>query len=344
MLQTTELLERQDPVNLRDYLRLARFDHATKHIFIVPGIAIALILRGGSLPDLVAPIVLGFIAAVAIASSNYVINEWLDRGYDAHHPEKSQRAAVQLPLRFGWVMALYAGLLAAGLAIGSLVNETVFVILVVFAVAGIIYNVPPIRTKDRAVVDVLSESINNAIRLALGWAMVDPTTMPPASLVIAFWFGGAFLMNSKRLSEYRDIAAMVGVEKLGLYRRSFRYYTETKLAVANLVYALSCSFFAAVFLIKYRIEYVLMFPFIIALFGTYYALSLRPNSVARKPEHLFKARLLMGLSIASGAAFLILTTVNLPILEWLTEVNYLQVGHAVSPAEPAAVGALAPAS
>lgn len=344
MAQATKIESTPTQVSPWDYLRLARFDHSTKHIFIVPGIAIALILRGGDLQDLIVPVILGFIAAIAIASSNYVINEWLDREFDAYHPEKSQRTAVQLPLQVGWVVALYLALLTAGLLIGSFVNFTFFIILVVFALAGVAYNVPPIRTKDRAIVDVLSESINNAIRLALGWAMVDPTTLPPASLVIAFWFGGAFLMNSKRLSEYRDIVATGGAERLGLYRRSFKYYTERRLSVANLVYALSCGFFAAIFLIKYRIEYVLLFPFIIALFGTYYAIALSPDSVARKPEHLFKSRPLMLLSVASGVAFLILTTVNMPFLEWLTEVNYLEVQDVVPGALDLSAGSLPPPS
>ena len=34
---------------------------------------------------------------------------------------------------------------------------------------GCLYNIPPIRTKDHAYVDVLSESINNPIRFLVGW-------------------------------------------------------------------------------------------------------------------------------------------------------------------------------
>ncbi len=37
---------------------------------------------------------------------------------------------------------------------------------------GVLYNVKPFRTKDIAYLDVLSESINNAIRLLLGWFFV----------------------------------------------------------------------------------------------------------------------------------------------------------------------------
>jgi hypothetical protein len=36
---------------------------------------------------------------------------------------------------------------------------------------GIFYNVRPMRTKDRAYLDVISESINNPLRLMIGWAI-----------------------------------------------------------------------------------------------------------------------------------------------------------------------------
>jgi hypothetical protein len=36
-------------------------------------------------------------------------------------------------------------------------------------------------------------------------AMVDPTTLPPSSVILLFWAGGAFLMSAKRLSEFREI-------------------------------------------------------------------------------------------------------------------------------------------
>ena len=51
---------------------------------------------------------------------------------------------------------------------------------------GLIYNVPPIRSKERPYLDVLSESINNPIRLLLGWFVVTERELPPASLVVIY--------------------------------------------------------------------------------------------------------------------------------------------------------------
>lgn len=319
------------PATLRDYVRIARFEHMTKHVFIVPGVILAILLRPeafASIGELLVPVLAGFASAVFVASANYVINEYLDREFDQFHPEKSQRAAVQRELSGKLVVIQYVILLTLGLVLATLVNSSFTVAAGLLALSGVLYNVNPVRTKDRVYLDVLSESLNNPIRLLMGWAMVDATSIPPSSLFLGFWMGGAFLMNSKRLAEYRDIVASDGKEVLGSYRRSFRYYTESSLSVANLVYALSCAFLMAVFLIKYRVEYVVVFPCLVSLFGVYYALALGKDSVARKPESLFRSPLLMITATLTCVLFLVSSFVDIPSLEQLTKQTFIVVSDA----------------
>lgn len=313
------------PASWRDYVALARPDHWIKHIFIVPGIILAWRLHENSGRPLTLPVLLGFTSAALVASANYVLNEWLDAAFDAHHPTKSQRPAVTRQLSGRIVLAEYLGLAAVGLALGRLVSPLFALTAGLFLLAALAYNVSPLRTKDRAHLDVVSESLNNPLRLTLGWAMVGTRTLPPGSLLAAYWMGGAFLMAVKRLAEYRTAVAEGGLDSLHLYRRSFRTYSESSLLVASLVYAQLSGFFLAVFLIKYRIEYLLSLPFVAALFGVYLAVGLRERSAAQAPERLFRERGLWVVMALLIASLVVLTWVDLPVLDRLTSPHYIEI-------------------
>ena len=227
---------------------------------------------------------------MCVSSANYVINEWLDRDFDRFHPTKSRRASVQRELRGDIVVLEWAAFIVAALACAVLDSRTMYFIATVFVLQGILYNVAPLRTKDVPFLDVISESINNPLRLVIGWVMIDPTTLPPGSLILMYWSGGAFLMAAKRLSEFREIGAACGKELLARYRASFAFYSEISLTISCFVYALLAVFFLAVFLIKYRIEYLLTVPVVIALFAYYMIMAMTPGSAAQKPEKLFRER------------------------------------------------------
>lgn len=310
---------------LADYVAIARLDHVTKHILIVPGAVFAYLLRGIHTDMLASSIVLGLATAVCIASANYVINEFLDREFDKFHPTKSQRSAVRKDLKAGFVFLEWAILIVAGLAFATAGGHLMLLAAIIFGLQGIFYNVPPLRTKDKPYLDVISESINNPVRLMIGWAMVDPTTLPPSSIILLYWTGGAFLMTAKRLSEYREITASHGHELLTRYRASFAGYSEIKLTVCCFAYALASTFVLAVFLMKYRIEYLLTVPVVILLFGWYLGLSMRPGSSAQKPEKLFRERGLMVLVAVLGVLFLLLTFVDIPLLEPLAGQRYISI-------------------
>jgi 4-hydroxybenzoate polyprenyltransferase len=131
---------------------------------------------------------------------------------------------------------------------------------------GILYNVRPIRSKELPYIDVLSESINNAIRFLIGWFAATSLFIPPVSIVLGYWMGGAFLMATKRFSEYRAIGDKT---KASLYRKSFKYYDEKSLIISAVFYSLLSVFFCGIFLIKYCIELIIAIPFLCGLFCLY---------------------------------------------------------------------------
>ena len=83
------------------------------------------------------------------------------------------------------------------------------------------------------------------------------------------------------------------------------------------------SFFISVFLLKYRIDNVVLMPIITVLFSYYLVLSLRPGSSAQKPEKLFKERGLIILVIVLLPLFSVTTFVDIPSLEQLTKQRYI---------------------
>ena len=308
---------------LSDHIAMMRLGHATKHVFILPGIVLAVLLRGGAARLTLWPVAAGGLTAILIASANYVINEWLDRESDSHHPRKSSRPAVRRRMNGGAVWLQWALLALAGLAAAASASRMMLAIALAFAAQGVIYNVPPLRSKDYPYLDVVTESVNNPLRLMLGWAMVDPTTLPPSSLILGYWFGGAFLMGAKRLSEYREIVAAHGKTLLVRYRKSFARYDEISLTASCFVYALFSTMCLAIFFIKYRVEYILVLPAIAILFGKYLAMSLRPASIAQKPERLFGEPGLMLIVAVVVAMFAFCTVVRIPALAPLTSQRFI---------------------
>ena len=152
---------------------MARLDHMTKHVFIVPGLVLAYVLREPAINNAwLWTIPLGFLSAILIASANYIINEWLDREFDAFHPDKSNRPAVNVKLSESIVYAFYGIVSLLGLAVAWAAGPLFFLVSCLFWASGVVYNVEPMRSKDKPYLDVLSESLNNPIRMMLGLSLI----------------------------------------------------------------------------------------------------------------------------------------------------------------------------
>lgn len=294
------------------YLAIARPDYWIKNVFMLLGALLATFYH----PELFAfPLVLsllvGLTATCLIASSNYILNEILDAARDAHHPVKRFRpiptGLVRIPLAY--IEYLFLG--ALGLSLAYWVGTSFFASGVILLVMGLAYNVPPIRTKELPYLDVLSEALNNPIRLMLGWFAISSREIPPITLLLAFWLAGAFFMAAKRLSEFRSIG---NVRVAASYRSSFRYYDETRLLVSIFFYATSAALMIGIFIIRYKLELILTTPLFAAFFSYYLHIALKPGSAAQSPEHLYKERGLVLYLLFCVIISLFLLFSNIPVL------------------------------
>ena len=302
-----------------DYVSLARPDHWVKNLFMFPGLALAMAFADQnslsiSLGHLMVAILTTLSSLCLASSANYTINEWLDRDFDRYHPEKSLRPSVVKNLSSKIVYLQYLVLLTSSLFLAISVSGTVFLLIALLLFMGILYNIRPFRLKDRFYLDVISESVNNPIRVALGWYIAIRDVLFPASAFIAFWAAGIFLMSLKR---YTEITSLGESSSLAKYRKSFESWTPSSLLKFSLVGAVTSTTFLGILLAGYKIEYILLFPSIAFLFQYYFGLALTLKKEVSAPEDLWRNNALNFQILGLMVLAIVLSFIELPVLREL---------------------------
>lgn len=293
----------------RAHIRIARIDHWVKNVFVLPGIVFALTLYHLPLTwDFVGNMVIGLLAVGLIASSNYVINEICDAPFDRFHPLKRNRpvpsGAVIIPLAYAeWLL-----LGIAGLVLSWQISRWFGWNMLVLLIMGCAYNLQPLRTKDIPYFDVLTEAINNPIRLLAGWLIVS-STVPPISLLLSYWLVGCYFMALKRYAEYRHLKKDGSLSR---YRASLAFFTPELLLCSAVFYASSAMLFFGAFLMRYRVELVLSFPFIAAVMAIYFLLACKRDSPAEHPEKLYREWKLMLGVVSCTVVMTVCLVVDMP--------------------------------
>jgi len=295
-------------------LALCRFDHWVKNLFVLPGIVLGAYFTHEELRFHI--ILLGLFAVGLVASSNYVINEVLDAPQDRHHPTKRHRpipsGLASVPIAYlQWLI-----LAIAGIGLAFWINQPFGWTLATLWVMGLIYNVPPVRAKELVWLDVLTESVNNPLRLAAGWYLATESGLPPVVLLMSYWMLGSFFMSLKRFAELREIGDPAVA---AAYRRSFRHYTTENLLLASEVYGFSAVLLFGAFAAERRPELLLGYPSVALLMSLYMRLSFKPNSAVAAPENLWRQWKMMVAVLTTAVLMLILLLVDWPWFERFLE-------------------------
>jgi 4-hydroxybenzoate polyprenyltransferase len=297
-----------------EYIKICRPDHWLKNIFILFGhvVAITLVLDFQIEWRHISLAILSLIPACLIASANYILNEILDAPFDAMHPTKKHRGIPAGKVKVSILWWIKAGLIVSAFLLAWLFgfNWAYQAALALLLISGIVYNVKPLRLKDRAFMDVIAESFNNPIRLWLGYyALAAPNFVPPISIVLAWWFFGALLMTGKRYSEFRFIA---DAELSGRYRRSFQVYTEKSLILAMITYANLFCFCTGVAMAVYpRLnDLVFVFPLIVLAVVAYFQHAMKEETARLEPEQLLQNPWVVVSTLATGGLTLWLLWAN----------------------------------
>jgi len=298
---------------LLPFIRIARPDNWFKNVFMVAGVVLAYFFQfnfartpAGGGPG---SFIIALVSLCLVASGNYVINGILDAPTDRHHPVKKFRPIPSGEVSLAVAYAEWILLIALGLLLALLLNQAFFWTSVALFIMGLVYNVPPLRSKEYPYVDVLTESVNNPIRLLLGWFIVLPHELPPLSLVMVFWMMGAFFMASKRLAEYRTIGSP---EVARAYRSSFRHYNEHRLLLSMFFYASFAALMLGIFITHYRVELILMVPLLAGFLTYYLSVTLKMDSTAQNPEKLYREKGLMWYLLLCMAVFVFLMFMDIP--------------------------------
>jgi 4-hydroxybenzoate polyprenyltransferase len=264
--------------------------------------------------SLLTHIVIGLVSICLVASSNYVINEIMDAPFDRHHPTKCERPVPSGKVNIQLAYAQWIVLMTVGVALGLTISIPFTLTLLVLWLMGCIYNIPPVRSKDLPYIDVLSEAVNNPLRMLAGWFIVDTTTVAPASLTLSYWMVGCYFMAIKRFAEYRNIGSP---DQAAAYRKSFAFYTEQRLLVSIMFYSSAAMLFLGAFIMRYRLELIATFPLVALILAIYLSLAFKADSPVQQPERLYREPVLMVAIIVCAVLMSVLLFIDIPILHWI---------------------------
>jgi 4-hydroxybenzoate polyprenyltransferase len=145
-----------------------------------------------------------------------------------------------------------------------------------------------------------------------GWFIAGGQSVAPGSLLLSYWMIGCYFMGMKRYAEFRDIGDQ---GRAAAYRKSFAFYTEERLLVSVMFYGSASMLFLGAFIMRYRLELILVVPLVSLVMAIYLSLAFKKDSAVQRPEGLYREPTLMAAVILCTVVGTALLFVDIPALE-----------------------------
>jgi 4-hydroxybenzoate polyprenyltransferase len=237
-------------------------------------------------------IFLGFIILCLISSSNYIVNDILDRKKDRLNPEKKGRPIAAGKISVKQALYFFLMVFLFGLVVSLYINELLLLIVLALFTNTQLYS---FFLKSEPYLDVIAIGLNFILRVLAGHAFVDAKF--GHWLIMSSFFLALILASAKRYSEFKFL-------KLKRHRSVLKKYDEKNLLfllyLSTTLFLISISVFP--FFSDYAHGLFIILPIAFYLCLYYVDLVLSGSIIARHLELAWKDRRL----IIAGAIYALL--------------------------------------
>ena len=203
---------------ISNFFLMIRIHHWSKNILLFLPIFLAQDYSANSLYTCI----LGFISFSLIASSIYIINDFIDLANDRYHPDKKERVIASGAISLINAIFIAISFLIASLTIAIYLNNMFSTIVLLYIFLNFAYS---LKIKNIILIDIFVLSSFYVIRVIAGGFASQTYTSYWLLLFCFFFF--VFLANIKRITELRKINNNSLLKKVG------REYKVSNLKILN---------------------------------------------------------------------------------------------------------------
>jgi len=191
-------------------------------------------LAAGEIQENINQVSLGILGFIFASSLGYVINDWLDRGFDRLHATKKNRPFASGELGLKSFLSILLACTLGAFASAYFLPQEYSVILVIYIVVTVLYSK---IVKHQPVVEMLWLATSFLIRAIAGSTIISKS--PTGWFLICVFFGALFVVSTKRLAEFKSLEGITTRKVLKSYSANYlQTITTTSLTVTTITYAL----------------------------------------------------------------------------------------------------------